>query len=187
MTYQIKTDFYHAFTNGKRLCAEDWEKCMREYVRNIEMGWSSDELIPNGYKVVTDIDDASVMVNQVCEECGQTFNIAKDLHERRIANHEPVLCSMHWEMRKNYQTRNIPVKCSKCGSYYETKVAKWIELSKKNKPLLCWECLQANSTMVTCDHCKKTFPMQNETLKRRKRYRDPILCNECRRKYGTNQ
>lgn len=187
MTYQIKTDFYHAFTNGKRLCAEDWEKCMREYVRNIEMGWSSDELIPNGYKVVTDIDDASVMVNQVCEECGQTFNIAKDLHERRIANHEPVLCSMHWEMRKNYQTRNIPVKCSKCGSYYETKVAKWIELSKKNKTLLCWECLQANSTMVTCDHCKKTFPMQNETLKRRKRYRDPILCNECRRKYGTNQ
>ena len=180
MTYQVKTDFYNTFTNHKRLSAGEWEKSMREYARMIELDRSSDELMPNGYKVVTDVDDATAMVNLVCEECHRPFNMAKDLYERRKANGERTLCNDHWElMQKIYRRRMHQARCTQCGRMYELSVAKWIELDRSGKPLLCPECFSGQFTTVTCSQCGKSYRMKTDRWNELRASGKPVLCQDC--------
>ena len=179
MTYQVKTDFYNTFTNRKRLTAQEWEKSMREYARMIELGRSSDELMPNGYKVVTGVDDATVMVNRVCEDCGQPYNIAKDLYERRKANGEKDLCSTHRDIQMNLRGRSVMVACSRCGQNFEMNAAKWIELDNSGKPLLCSDCFNGQFTTVTCSQCGRSYKMKTERWNELCASGKPALCGDC--------
>lgn len=178
MTYRVKTDFYNTFTGKGRLSAEAWEQSMREYARQIESGRSSDELMPNGYKVVTgrEGDDATVMVNLVCQQCGRPFNMGQDVYQRRLAHNEPILCNTHWEMVENYKTRPKRVTCAICGQAYETTVAKWIERTNSGKPMVCPNCVNVD---VTCSQCGRTYQESRERAERLREKGTALLCPDC--------
>ena len=178
MTYRVKTDFYNTFTGKGRLSAEAWEQSMWEYVRQIESGRSSDELMPSGYKVVTDRDgdNTTVMVDLVCEQCGQPFNMAQDVYQRRVARHEPILCNTHWEMMENYKARPQRVPCSICGRTFETTVARWIERSRDGKPMVCSNCV---NVQLTCSRCGRIYREPRERAERLLEKGTEPLCPDC--------
>lgn len=149
-TRRVKTPFYNTFTNKKRSTAAEWAETMTEYVRQIELGHSTDELIPNSYKDISDVsEDGTEMVDLVCEDCGKPFNLGKDVYERRQANREPMLCLFCWDIQQNLNHQTYRVTCSECGKEFATTAGKVLSLQRKNKDILCPDCLSAKH----CDDC----------------------------------
>lgn len=211
MTYQIKTGFYNTFTGKGRLSAEEWEKLLREYVRQIELGHSSSDLAPEGFK---DLD--GTMLNKVCSQCGKNYNIDEDTYRRR-SRWEPDLCPTHRIMYRNFQKREYEVTCDVCGTPFQSLVAVWedrtqkglpmlcpnckdaqvkcaqcgrlysvsrdrlSQLQGKDAPLLCPECLELERPQVVCERCRKTFRKSVTTLERIRRDGQAVLCGKCLR------
>lgn len=142
MPYQVKTKFYAVFKGKERPSAREWQTIMERYVRLIEEGKSTDEILPNTFKVVKSmgIDDATTnMVDLLCSDCGQPFNMGQDVYERRRARREPVLCDKCREIRRNLEKRQISVTCSRCGATYQEQV---MNLEHNAEGPLCPKCRQ---------------------------------------------
>ena len=149
-TRRVKTPFYNTFTNKKRSTAAEWAETMTEYVRQIELGHSTDELVPNSYKDISDVSEGGTeMVDLVCEECEKPFNLGKDVYERRLANHDPMLCLFCWDIQQNLNRQTYRVTCSECGKEFASNAGKVLSLQRKNKDILCPDCLSAKH----CDDC----------------------------------
>ena len=149
-TRRVKTPFYNTFTNKKRSTAAEWAETMTEYVRQIELGHSTDELVPNSYKDISDVsEDGTEMVDLICEDCGKPFNLGKDVYERRQANREPMLCLFCWDIQQNLNRQTYRVTCSECSREFATTAGKVLSLQRKNKDILCPDCLSAKH----CDDC----------------------------------
>ena len=105
---------------------------LREYARQIELGHSSDDLTPDGYKDTSgrDGEDATKMVDLVCQKCGRPFNLGEDVYRRRKSRGEPDLCATHWAIRQNLRRREKLVVCGICGAQFQSNVAEWIERSE---------------------------------------------------------
>lgn len=134
MTYQVKAAFYSTFTGKDRLGAPEWERILREYVRQIELGHSSDALTPEGFK-----DINGVMLNKVCTQCGKAYNIDEATYRRR-SGQEADLCPTHRIMYRNFRERKHTVFCDVCAAPFETLVSVWQERTKNGRPMLCPKC-----------------------------------------------
>lgn len=178
-TYQVKTDFYNTFTGKKRLTAVDWERSMRQYIRVIEAGNSSDELVPSGYKVLTDRDGeegTTRMVDLVCSQCQEHFNMGEDVYNLRKRYGEPILCPSHWEMRKNFRRRKRMVVCGCCGEEFESTVAEWMEAEQSGKPMVCPKCVNVT---VRCSACGGIYSISRNRMEELKARGERLLCPEC--------
>lgn len=175
MTFKVKTGFYNTFTGKQRLSAADWEDVLREYVRQIELGHSSDELVPSGYKDTSDRGDEK-LVELVCSECGSPFNLGQEVYQRRKERGEPDLCATHWDLKMIMQRRKVLVYCSDCGGEFKMAFPKWEELNKAGKPLLCPECWFP----VICEDCHEKFFIRRDTMEKLRREQRPLHCPRCR-------
>lgn len=142
-TYTIKEAFYNVFSGKGRLSAAEWESVLREYARQIELGHSSNELLPSGYKVVSskEGESSTSMVDLVCDVCGCQFNMSEDVYQRRLARREPIRCNTHWEIYQNFRRRKKQFFCQSCNAPFEVSVARWMDRTKQGKSLLCPDCL----------------------------------------------
>lgn len=177
-TYRVKTAFYETFTGVRRCSAEEWAAVMRDYLSLIEQGRSSNELFPTDYKETAgrNREDTTPMVHLTCEECGASFNMDERTCQRRRERGEPVLCGMHWEIRKNLSQRTKTQFCEMCGQPFEMRVADWIERSEKKRPILCKRCSIVN---VRCSRCGKVYSEQREKLEDLRSRKQPPYCQEC--------
>lgn len=170
MTYQVKAGFYSTFTGKGRLSAPEWERILREYVRQIELGHSSDALTPEGFK-----DINGVMLNKVCTQCKKTYNIDEATYRRR-SGREPDLCPTHRIMYQNFRERKHTVFCGVCGAPFETLVSVWQERAKNGRPMLCPACTH---TEVSCSRCGAAYPISRDRLEELKAKNVPLLCQRC--------
>lgn len=177
-TYLVKTGFYNTFTGKDRLSAAEWAQVLREYARQIELGHSSDKLVPDGYKDTSgrDGDDGTKMVNLICHQCGRPFNLGEDVYRRRKSRGEPDLCATHWAIRQNFRRREKLVVCANCGEQFSTTVAEWMERTAANKPLLCPRC--SNET-VTCSRCGRTYTEKRDRVEELRGRGVSLLCPDC--------
>jgi serine/threonine protein kinase len=187
MTHQMKTHFYETFTQtgGGRRNAQQWEQALREYIRQIELNHSTDELEPNGYKDTSrEGDDSSTkMIDLVCSHCGQKFNIAEDVYQRRKGKLEQDFCGKHYEIMRNFRTRTTDVSCSKCGKTYQTTLYDLFVRDSNNTPPMCDDC---ENTTVICADCGIEFRRNRQQVEDLRRKGISILCRDChaRRKNG---
>lgn len=177
-TYRVKTAFYNTFTGAQRCSAEEWAAVMRDYLRLIEQGRSSNELFPTDYKETAgrNGEDATHMVHLTCEECGAAFNMDERTYQRRRENGDPILCGMHWEIRKNLNQRTKTQFCETCGQSFEMRVADWIKCSEQKRPILCKRC---STVEVLCSRCGKPYPEQREKVEELRAKGKPLYCPEC--------
>lgn len=177
-TYLVKTGFYNTFTGKNRLSAAEWAQVLREYARQIELGHSSDDLTPDGYKDTSgrDGEDATKMVDLICRKCGRPFNLGEDVYRRRKSRGEPDLCATHWAIRQNLRRREKLVVCGICGAQFQTNVAEWIERTEAQKPMVCPQC--ANVT-VTCSRCGRTYQEKRERAEDLRSRGVSLLCPDC--------
>lgn len=146
-TYQVKEAFYNTFTGGRRCSTKEWESTMRNYARLIEEGKSSDELMNTSYKVIAKSEDdetSGTLVDQTCEFCGVHFNLDQNIVLNRQKYHDPVLCSVHWDIYqtglKEYQGQYARIRCGQCQQLQTVDAAKLFKLWLKKKDYLCDTC-----------------------------------------------
>lgn len=177
-TYQVKTAFFNAFTGVRRCTAEEWSGVLREYLRRIEQGHSSNQLFPTDYKETAgrDGEDATPMVHLTCERCGVSFNMDADTYQRRKERGEPILCGTHWEILKNYRRRTVNQYCERCGASFEIRVSEWQERVRDKRPLYCPACATVH---LTCSRCGKTYEEKRERAEGRRIDPKDLLCPEC--------
>lgn len=178
-TYTVKDSFTTVFTGKKRLTAAEWETVLREYARQIELGHSSDELMPSSFKDLAGRDGAenlTKMVDRVCEICGKPFNIGEDVYRRRQSRGEPDLCNLHWEMRKNFSNRTRLMNCSVCGDSFEANVQEWIDRTQQKRPMFCPRCTRMQ---VRCSVCGRDFQEHRDKVNAMHAQNRPLLCAEC--------
>lgn len=180
MTYQMKTHFYETFTQtgeGRRN-AQQWEDALREYIRQIELNHSTDELEPTGYKDISrEGSEASTkMIDRVCSLCGQKFNIAEDVYHRRQGRFDQDFCGKHYEMMRNFRSRTTKATCSKCGSTYQTTMYDLFERDSTDTPLMCDNC---ENITVTCYDCGATIRRNRQQVEDFRRRGKPIFCRDC--------
>lgn len=157
-TYRVKTGFYNTFTGESRLSAAEWEQILRDYAYQIELGHSSDALVPDGFKDTSGREGGGdqKMVDLVCEVCKKTFNLAEDVYQNRQERGEPTLCPTHWEIRKNMNQRRVSRKCGSCGKTFETSAWEWIQKTNSGEPLMCPACSQQD-VVVVCSQCQRPY------------------------------
>lgn len=177
-TYLVKTGFYNTFTGKKRLSAGEWAQIFREYVRQIELGHSSDELEPSTYKDTSGRDDEKnvKLVNLVCQQCKQPFNLGEDVWRRRRSRGEPDLCSTHWGIRQNFQRREQQETCGICGKEFTTTAGEWFQRTNAGKPMICPDCANAK---VTCSRCGGSFAEKRERVEELQARGADLLCPDC--------
>lgn len=177
-TYLVKTGFYNTFTNKNRLSVRQWEEIFREYARQIELGHSSDELVPRGYKDTSgrEGEDGTKMVNLICQDCGLPFNLAEDVWQKRKRRGEPDLCSTHWEIRQNFQRREKIVTCGCCGASFVSNVAEWMERVQAGKPMLCPNCTHVQAT---CSRCGRRYQETKDRVEDLQQRGKDLLCPDC--------
>ena len=180
-TRRVKTPFYNTFTNKRRSTAAEWAETMTEYVRQIELGHSTDELVPNSYKDISDTsEDGTEMVDLVCERCEKPFNLGKDVYERRQASHEPMLCLFCRDILQNLNRRAYRATCSECGKEFDTNAGKVLSLQRKNKDILCPDCLSTRR----CDDCGAFIRNRSAAQIREMRMKGkPAWCSSCLAKH----
>lgn len=135
MTYQVKAGFHGTFTGSARQSAGDWERILREYIRQIELGHSSSALFPEGFK---DIDNT--MLNKTCSQCGTPYTIDEETYQRRSARHEADLCPTHYIMFHNFRNRKRRDVCAQCGAEIEVPVSVWLDRRQRGRDILCPAC-----------------------------------------------
>ncbi|MBD5118872.1 MAG: hypothetical protein HDT37_07140 [Clostridiales bacterium] len=170
MTYQVKSAFHSTFTGKGRLSAGEWEGILREYVRQIELVHSSDELTPEGFK---DID--GTMLDKVCSECGKSYNIDEATYRRR-SDREPDLCPTHRIMYRNFRERKYTIPCDVCGTPFETLVSIWRERTWKGLPMLCPDCANAQTA---CSRCGSSYTISRDWLEELRSRNIRPLCPSC--------
>ena len=180
MTHQMKVHFYETFTqtgDGRRN-AQQWEQALREYIRQIELGHSTDELAPTGYKDTSrnGIESASRMIDLVCGYCGQKFNIAEDVYQRRKGRIEQNYCGRHYEIMRNLQKQSTKTTCSKCGKRYEITAYDMFVREETGVALLCDDC---ENVTVTCDDCGASFRKNRQQVEELRRRRAQLWCRSC--------
>lgn len=177
-TYLVKTGFYNTFTGKNRLSAAQWAQTFREYARQIELGHSSDELVPHGYKDTSgrEGDEGTRLVNLKCEQCGRPFNLGEDVWRRRKSRGEPDLCSTHWEIRQNFLRREKVVSCGICGTRFPSTVADWMERTEAGKPMICPDCQHVS---VRCSRCGRSYTEKRERMEELQSRQVQPLCPDC--------
>ena len=135
MTYQVKAGFHGTFTGSARQSAGDWERILREYIRQIELGHSSSALFPEGFK---DIDNT--MLNKTCSQCRTPYTIDEETYQRRSARHEADLCPTHYIMFHNFRNRKRRDVCAQCGAEIEVPVSVWLDRRQRGRDILCPAC-----------------------------------------------
>jgi hypothetical protein len=143
-TRKIKTCFGITFTGNpaSRLTAADWVKELREYLRLIEIGYSTDEIAPDGYKDISYLGDSNVvkMVDLVCDECKRPFNLAEDVYQRRLSRGDRMLCGTHRAIMNNIRKDHVQVVCTNCNQPFLINVYEGKKRLDNNKPFLCPGC-----------------------------------------------
>lgn len=162
MTYQIKSGFHSTFTGKERL--------LREYVRQIELGHSSDDLTPEGFK---DLDGS--MLVKVCSECGKSYNIDEKTYARR-SGREPDLCPTHRIMYQNFREREYEVPCSACGTPFKTLVSTWRDRTRRGLPMYCPKCA---SVQIPCSRCGELHTLSRERVDNLRAKNIRFLCSDC--------
>lgn len=177
-TYLVKTGFYNTFTGKGRLSAREWAETFREYVRQIELKHSSDELVPRNFKNTSgrEGEGAAGLVDLVCQQCGEPFNLGEDVWRRRKSRGEPPLCPTHWDIRQNFQQREAYVTCGRCGKQYTAKVAEWTQRTEAGKPMLCPDCV---NVQVVCSRCGRSYSEKRERVEELQARQTPLLCPDC--------
>lgn len=170
MTYQIKSGFYSTFTGKGRLSAGEWERLLREYIRQIELGHSSDELTPEGFK---DLDGS--LLDKVCSECGKPYKIDEKTYSRR-KEREPDLCPTHRTMYQNFRERKLPISCASCGKPFEVLVATWRDRTRRGLPMYCPGCV---NVQLPCSRCGTPYSISRERADELKAKGIDFLCSEC--------
>lgn len=189
LPYQVKTGFYNVFTGKERLSAAQWEQVLREYIRLIDAGYQSDELMPDSYKVVE--DSANRMVDLVCSQCRCHFNMGEDVYRRRMQRGEPILCGTHWSVRQNIRRRTndqVRATCSSCKQSVAITIADWTDRTAGgSRAFLCGSCLEREAPLVVCDTpgCNNSFRINRSRLEKNLRLRQPVLCRKCQEKRKT--
>lgn len=177
-TFKVKKQFYATFTkeNNDRPSAAEWRETMAEYGRTIEKGYSSDELIPRGFKDVSQSgdEDVTAMIQVECERCHHIFTMAKDQYEVKKRRGEPILCSVDEGLRTMLRKMNREIQCSQCGKSFMGTSLDWVE-QKNGKKIYCSDCAQVE---LKCSRCKRTYTVDRAAAQR-VRERAPI-CPECR-------
>lgn len=178
MPYLIKTDFYNAFTGKSRCSAAEWREHLDVYLKLIEEDRSSNELLPNTFKVVVgqNGEEITKMLDLTCSNCGRLFNQAENVFRARRARKEEILCEECRSRFRNYRNRKHNLTCDICGKVYEGTVADWMEHEQNGKLLTCPECLMVE---VRCSGCGKTYlEYRAKLVKLQERGKEP-LCSEC--------
>lgn len=170
MTYQIKSGFHSTFTGKERLSTGEWERLLREYVRQIELGHSSDDLTPEGFK---DLDGS--MLVKVCSECGKSYNIDEKTYARR-SGREPDLCPTHRIMYQNFREREYEVPCSACGTPFKTLVSTWRDRTRRGLPMYCPKCA---SVQIPCSRCGELHTLSRERVDNLRAKNIRFLCSDC--------
>lgn len=170
MTYQVKAGFHSTFTGKGRLSAAEWERILREYVRQIELEHSSDELTPEGFK-----DINGTMLDKVCTECGKAYNIDETTYRRR-SGREPDLCPTHRIMYRNFRERKYTVSCGVCGTPFETLVSVWRERTQNGLLMLCPDCA---NVQVSCSRCGSSYTIPRDRLDELRSRKVRLLCQNC--------
>lgn len=179
-TYMVKTKFYNTFTGKGRTSAAEWARVLQEYARQIELGHSSDALVPDGFKDTSGREgsDDTKMVDLVCEMCGKTFNLAEDVYQARMQRGEPILCATHWEFRKNMGRRMISCTCSVCGKSFDTTAREWIQQSRAGKDMVCRECAD-REIRVSCSKCGREYWEKQRKVQALQAQGSALLCTDC--------
>ena len=60
-----------------------------------------------------------------------------------------MLCLFCWDIQQNLNRQTYRVTCSECGKEFATTAGKVLSLQRKNKDILCPDCLSAKH----CDDC----------------------------------
>lgn len=177
LTYLVKTGFYETFTGKGRLSAAEWENTLREYVRQIEIGHSSDDLVPTGYKDTSDRGGGE-MVDLICTfpGCKAHFNMGREVYLRRRERGEPDRCPVHQDIRKNFSRRMVEQPCGVCGTVFQLTALEWTDRSQAGKALLCPSCV--NETVI-CSGCRKTYTEKRDKVTELRKKGTPLLCPEC--------
>lgn len=105
----------------------------------------------------------------------------------------PVQAGHHGDGRGTDNQRFIRVLCAGCGAAFSIARIKHDELQQKGKSILCKYCLSrqfAESSItraqrrldfpeVSCEHCRKIFPLPRHRLNALRHRGRPILCSTC--------
>lgn len=179
-TFKVKKQFYGTFTkeNDDRPSAAEWRETMAEYGYAIESGYSTDELVPRGFKDISQSgdEDVTAMIQVECERCHHTFTMAKDRYEAKKHRGEPILCSVDEALRT--MLRNMPrqIRCSQCGKSFTGTSLDWVD-QKNGKNIYCADCAQVE---LQCSRCNGIYKMDRDrAMALRQQGRDPI-CPDCR-------
>ncbi len=127
-------------------------------------------MTPEGFK---DLD--GTMLNKVCSQCGNAYNIDEATYRRR-SGREPDLCQTHRVMYLNFRERSHTVTCEICGTSFQCKVSEWLERSRNGKPMLCPNCTEATAA---CDRCGQTYSIRRDRLEALAAKNSRLLCPDC--------
>lgn len=179
-TFKVKKQFYATFTkeNDDRPSASDWRDTMAEYGYAIESGYSTDDLVPRGFKDISQSSDEDVtaMVQVECERCHTVFTMAKDRYESKKHRGEPILCSVDEGLRTVMRGMPKRILCSHCGKTFEGTALDWLE-QQKGKKVYCPACEQVT---LKCSRCGGTYKLDRDRAQAlQKQGREPI-CPDCR-------
>ena len=179
-TYMVKTKFYNTFTGKGRTSAAEWAWVLQEYARQIELGHSSDALVPDGFKDTSGREgsDDTKMVDLVCEMCGKPFNLAEDVYQARMQREEPILCATHWEFRKNMGRRIVSCTCSVCGKSFDTTAREWIQQSRAGLDMVCRDCAD-REIQVSCSKCGREYWEKQRKVQVLQAQGNALLCTDC--------
>lgn len=180
-THDLKVHFFETFTEtgrGRRSAAQ-WETAMRDYIRVIERDHTSDELAPKGYKDISKHgkESATKMLELVCAHCGETFNIAEDVYQRRQGRFEQNFCGTHFQMMRNFRQREEEATCTRCGKAYITTKYDIHVRDALNKPMICDDCEYEH---VPCAVCGTVHRQNRDKIAELRMKGRAILCRDCR-------
>lgn len=133
----IKNLFEDVFTGKKTYKAEEWERRLFSYMKDLENGKFTKELKPKKYFAKGFEDN---FVDFTCECCHEEANIPKERYDDLKSRNFKIVCNDCQAFYNRLRKKSCILQCSRCKSYFQSNDFMRMLQEQDGKSVYCPSC-----------------------------------------------